>query len=224
MNVTNQSCSELPASPAAPHGSAVWLACTPPAPKPSPPGARRFRRRTLVAAALCAAILAGGGYGWARYDSQEMRAAHRAVERVYLPDDPCVAMQRTLQRRAQAELGDALAQQQLGISYEFSDQAESAKWFRLAAEQGLAESQYYFGRCCLDGRGVTQDSKAGMIWILKAAEQDYCTAQFALWVAYGDGRHVPQNKVAAAYWHQRANDTMANRRCEPGQDDLAQDE
>ena len=32
--------------------------------------------------------------------------------------------------------------------------AESARWLRLAAEEGNVYAQYYYAECCLDGDGV----------------------------------------------------------------------
>ena len=48
--------------------------------------------------------------------------------------------------RALAEQGDAIAQYNLGSMYATGDgvpedRAEAARWFRLAAEQGLADAQ-----------------------------------------------------------------------------------
>ena len=68
--------------------------------------------------------------------------------------------------RARAEAGDAEAQFNLGTVYADGegvpqDDAEAARWFRLAADQGLGEAQNNLGFMYDTGRGVPQDSCAG---------------------------------------------------------------
>jgi hypothetical protein len=66
-----------------------------------------------------------------------------------------------------AEHGDVNAQFGLGLAY-FSihkDYRKSAKWFRLAAEQGQARSQLFLGILYRDGEGVPQDLVSSYMWI-----------------------------------------------------------
>ena len=49
--------------------------------------------------------------------------------------------------------------------------AEAAKWYRKAAEQGLAGAQYCLGACYNNGEGVEQDFEEAAKWFRKAAEQ-----------------------------------------------------
>ena len=66
----------------------------------------------------------------------------------------------TLQERA--ELGDAEAQYELGeLSWRWNgtedlpkDRTEAVKWYRLSAEQGLAEAQYMLGLAYDTAQGV----------------------------------------------------------------------
>ena len=79
---------------------------------------------------------------------------------------------------AKAEQGDATAQCNLGIMYEFGkgvaqDDAEAVKWYRLAAEQGDAHGQYSLGLMYELGRGVAQDYAEAMRWYRQAADQGY---------------------------------------------------
>lgn len=60
------------------------------------------------------------------------------------------------------------------------DYVEAAKWFRLAAEQGLAEAQHALGSFYEDGTGVEQDYTEAVKWYKKAAEQGYRSAKDAL--------------------------------------------
>jgi TPR repeat protein len=53
------------------------------------------------------------------------------------------------------------------------DYAEAAKWFRLAAEQGLGKAQYNLGVMYLKGEGVAQDNAEAAKWLLLAAEQGF---------------------------------------------------
>ena len=80
-----------------------------------------------------------------------------------------------------AEQGDAEAQYKLGRAYEigypypvFRNDAEGAKWYRLAAEQGYAAAQYSLGLRYATGDGVPQDYIQAHMWLhLAAASHDY---------------------------------------------------
>ena len=58
--------------------------------------------------------------------------------------------------------------------------AESMKWDRKAAEQGLAKSQFSLGNRYMSGEGVPQDYAEAMKWFHKAAEQGHAEAQKSL--------------------------------------------
>ena len=78
--------------------------------------------------------------------------------------------------RARAEAGDAEAQNLLGIMYDYGlsvpqDDAEAARWFRLAADQGHAESQYELGGRYWTGEGVPQDYVQAHTWYNLAASR-----------------------------------------------------
>ena len=53
--------------------------------------------------------------------------------------------------------------------YEAKNYAEAVKWFRKAAEQGLAESQNRLGECYYYGNGVPQDYTEAVRWFCEAA-------------------------------------------------------
>jgi TPR repeat protein len=61
---------------------------------------------------------------------------------------------------------------QFGKSVE-KDFKEAAKWYRSAAEKGLAAAQYALGTMYHLGQGVMKDAKEGIRWLRKAAEQNY---------------------------------------------------
>ena len=70
----------------------------------------------------------------------------------------CGKVQDIDRHRQAAELGDAEAQNKLGFLYAkgegvAEDDREAAKWFRKAAEQGLAKAQLQPGLLVRQGRG-----------------------------------------------------------------------
>jgi TPR repeat protein len=89
--------------------------------------------------------------------------------------------------RKDAEQGVADAQFNLGVMYadaQFNlgvmyangdgiaeDDAEAAKWFRKAAEQGHAEAQSNLGFMHANGEGVDQDDVSAYMWYNLAAAQ-----------------------------------------------------
>ena len=54
------------------------------------------------------------------------------------------------------------------------------KWYRKAAEQGLAEAQYNLGQVYTKGDGVAKDMIEAVKWYRKAAEQGHEGAKKAL--------------------------------------------
>jgi TPR repeat protein len=79
-------------------------------------------------------------------------------------------------------------------------QAEAAKWFRLAAEQGLASAQDALGGAYYSGRGVPKNHAEAAKWFRLAAEQGLASAQFNLGGVYLKGQGVPKNYVQAYAW------------------------
>jgi uncharacterized protein len=80
------------------------------------------------------------------------------------------------------------------------DKAEAVRWFRLAAEQGLANAQYNLGLMYEYGHGVPQDYAEAVRWYRLAAEQGITSAQYNLGVMYENGKGVPQDFVYAHLW------------------------
>ena len=70
--------------------------------------------------------------------------------------------------------GNAEAQSSLGLSYRYGDGVkqsykESAKWYRMAAEQGDDDAQFVYASSCLGGLGVDQDGVEALKWLRRAA-------------------------------------------------------
>ena len=74
------------------------------------------------------------------------------------------------------------------------------KWYRKAADQGVAQSQFNLGIHYHQGKGVPQNDAEAVKWYRKAAEQGNAPAQALLGIAYDSGRGVPQNYVQAHMW------------------------
>ena len=112
--------------------------------------------------------------------------------------------------KAKAEKGDAVYQAALGEFYYFggpertNNLVEAVKWFRKAAEQGVAEAQFNLGCAYANGEGVTKDVDKAVKWYRKAAEQSYPSAQCSLGLCYDKGEGVIQDKSEAIKWYRKA--------------------
>ncbi|MCX7192811.1 MAG: SPOR domain-containing protein [Proteobacteria bacterium] len=113
--------------------------------------------------------------------------------------------------RARAAAGDADAQLKMGgIFFKGreveQDYAESEKWFRLAARQGLPQAQFNLGMLYDTGQGVSQDHTEAAKWYRLAAVQGLALAQLNLGVACATGQGVLKNEQDAAKWTRLAAD------------------
>ena len=77
---------------------------------------------------------------------------------------------------------------------------ESAKWCRLAAEQGLKEAQRKLGKMYSKGEGVPEDDVEAAKWYRLAAEQGLPQAQLDIGLRLGVGQGVPKNTIEAYKW------------------------
>jgi len=80
------------------------------------------------------------------------------------------------------------------------DAAEAVKWYRHAAEQGLAQAQYNLALAYEVGDGVQQDFEEAVKWYRKAAEQGVAQAQFNLGFFYANGDGVQKDLLYAHMW------------------------
>ncbi|EDZ62810.1 periplasmic protein containing Sel1/Tetratricope ptide repeat domain [Sulfurimonas gotlandica GD1] len=64
---------------------------------------------------------------------------------------------------------------------------EAFKWYSMAAEAGLAESQYALGLLYKSGEGTNKDLSEAFRLFYKAAKQDVIEAQVELAIMYNDG-------------------------------------
>ena len=115
--------------------------------------------------------------------------------------------------KAKAEKGDAQAQHFLGTFYylgrgekqsDLQNYLDAAKWYRKAAEQGIAEAQFIVAVHYHTGDlGETNLVEAAK-WYRKAAEQNYVNAQFELGNFYYDGQGVTKDYAEAVKWYRKA--------------------
>ena len=109
------------------------------------------------------------------------------------------------QTREKAENGNPKAQLLLGMMYASGrdvpkNAEESVKWYRLAAEQELAEAQNNLGAAYHKGEGVQQDFKEAVAWYRRAAEQGLAAAQYNLGMMHLEGKGVDRDDSAAMMW------------------------
>jgi uncharacterized protein len=107
--------------------------------------------------------------------------------------------------RPLAEKGDALAQYNLGVSYDQGwgvpqDATEAVKWYRLAADQGYSLAQQNLGDIYSGGRGVPQNLAEALKWYGLAANQGNAFAQNSLGLMYEKGQGVQQDTLRAHMW------------------------
>ena len=118
---------------------------------------------------------------------------------------PALAAQMPPGLLERAETGDAVAQNDLGSRYYAGrgverDDAEAARWIRLAAEQGYAPAQYNLGLLHFRNRGVAGNDAEAARWYRAAAEQGYAPAQAGLGYLHIYGAGVAENHVVAYMW------------------------
>lgn len=117
----------------------------------------------------------------------------------------------------------ALAQWGLGQRYYKGegvamDKTAAAKWFRLSADQGVADGQYNLGQCYLNGHGVPQDIHAAAKWFKLAADQGHAQAQNNCGRCYLLDNAEPRDIGVALKWFRLAADQgVAQAQCNLGE-------
>lgn len=117
-----------------------------------------------------------------------------------------------------AKIGDAMrwyqkaaAQRNLAAAYNLAllyqegkavqkDQAQAKKWFRVAAEQGLAEAQLNLGALQMADKEYAEAHD----WLAKAAASGNAKAMLNLGRLHQGGLGVPQSDAAALVWYQKS--------------------
>ena len=105
-----------------------------------------------------------------------------------IPDAP-------LTLEAAATSGDPVARYQLALQrLEAGDAQGGITLMRRAAEQGVPDAQFRYGRMLERGEGVTADPEAGRQWIERAAEAGHLRAMYEAGVAYVNQSPTPANQ------------------------------
>jgi TPR repeat protein len=88
------------------------------------------------------------------------------------------------------------------------DEVEALKWFRLAANQGLAVAQDNVGCFYARGKGgMAKDKVEALNWYHLAADQGHADAQYSVGYCYDNGKGgVAEDKVEALKWYRLAAD------------------
>lgn len=114
--------------------------------------------------------------------------------------------------KAAAEHGDAAAQGRLGDAYvERNDYASALLWYRKAAAQGIADSQYHLAHITMQRAiglasiSATKEIRAASAdeaipWFIKAANQGHKRAQIELGQIYEKGTYIVSDIPEAYKW------------------------
>ncbi|PWR22199.1 trypsin-like peptidase domain-containing protein [Zavarzinia compransoris] len=163
-----------------------------------------FGRRSSVAAVGAIALLgsfvlmAAGIPAWAANYQEGFAAYERGdyVEayRVWLP---------------LAEGGDSDAQFGVGVMLDngqglAENDAEAAKWYRLAAERGNPDAQFNLALLYDSGKGVQVNKEEAAFWYRKAAITGHVGAQYNLALMLENGDGILRDPIAAADWYRKA--------------------
>ncbi len=104
--------------------------------------------------------------------------------------------------RRMAEQGQAEAQYNLGIMYEYGrgvrqNDVEAVKWYRKASVQGLSIAQYKLGIMYDNGWGVPASDTEAVRWYRNAAERGHPLAKHDLAFMYAAGTGDAQDYLRA---------------------------
>jgi hypothetical protein len=126
--------------------------------------------------------------------------------------------------QSQAKRGDAFAQHNLATMYRnrrvgngARNDSEAVKWYRAAAEQGLARAQNWLAMYYDNGFGVPQDYSEAARLYQATATQGLNAAQYNLGNMYYRGDGVPQDYTTAHMWFNIAS-ANGNQRGEENRD------
>ena len=85
------------------------------------------------------------------------------------------------------------------------DGKQALKWYKLAADQGHAASEYAIGLLYFTGSpGISQNIPDAIEWYQRAAQRGLADAQNSLGVIYAEGHGVPVNLKEAVKWYTSA--------------------
>jgi uncharacterized protein len=85
-------------------------------------------------------------------------------------------------------------------AYGTGDYATALAEFKVLADQGKPEAQYFMGLFYHNGFGVPRDQTESAKWFLKAAQQGDARSQYYVGVMAEKGQGVEKDPVAAHRW------------------------
>lgn len=110
----------------------------------------------------------------------------------------------------EANAGDPWAQLNLGAAYDNGmgglglDPVQAVRWYRRAAEAGLAEAQFNLAHCLATGSGTPRSDNEALQWMLRAAGQGLASAQYLAGVMLAEGIGTQADPARAIVWLERA--------------------
>ena len=87
-----------------------------------------------------------------------------------------------------------------------SSAKETARSYKRAADEGVAEAQFNYGLCLKNGKGVSRNLKEAARYFLMAADQEHARAQFNYGVCLENGQGVARDMDEAALYYKMAAD------------------
>jgi len=128
-------------------------------------------------------IAADKGDRNAMFELGAMYAVGRGVKKNYVKASKYLRLSETPQARAMLD--------------------DAANWWKPAAEQGIAEGEYQYGVCFVNGYGVEIDHEAGRNWIYRAALKDHARAVDAMSQIYEFGIGIDADRAKAEFWKKK---------------------
>lgn len=135
----------------------------------------------------------------AKAEAGDADAQYEMAARYLVGGDECI----TWLKKAAAQ-GHVRAQAVLGLEYRYSDPAESAKWYKLAAEAGDPEGMLGYSGALEYGSGLPKDEALALEWMRKAAEAGYAQAQLCLGFSLLHGLRAPHCPEEGVKWLTKA--------------------
>lgn len=135
---------------------------------------------------------------------------------LFVPHDPDI-LQASIDFGKKSRQEDAITQNNFGVMYYEGREGlarnykKAVKWYRKAAQLGLAVAQHNLGAMHYEGYGVGQSYDEAVMWYRKAAEQGLVAAQYNLSLMYYEGHGVAKDyKEAARLWRNASEQGLAD--------------
>ena len=88
--------------------------------------------------------------------------------------------------------------------YEKGKYTEAIKWYKKAADQGLADAQFRLGECFEVGRGCKKDLRESFIRYESAAKKGLPIAEYKIGKFYEEGLVCEKDAAMAVHWYESA--------------------